>query len=211
MDTMIIFDMDGTLWNTIDATYIGTKLITNKYNLDTVTMKTIRNNMGASMEQTINDYLSSNTITNKEEIMDEIEKSIRKEIEKGKGITIYPYVYDTLKKLSQKYKLAIVTNNNDAYAKVLVEMLNAEELFTDYLGCTGRFNSKDEAFLYLIKKHNVKNAIYVGDTSIDSMASKKAGIPFIYARYGFGKNVENEYFIDSLRELPNKIKDIIFR
>lgn len=211
MDTMIIFDMDGTLWNTIDATYLGSKIITDKYDLNTVTMKTIRNNMGAPIEQSQDEYLRSNKIKNKSKIMDELASSIRKEIESGNGITIYPYAYDTLKKLSQKYKLAIVTNNNDEYAKVLVKMLNADELFTEYLGCTDRFKSKDEAFLYLIKKHNIKKAIYVGDTSIDSEASKKAGIPFIYARYGFGKNVENKYFIDSLRELPNKLKDITFQ
>ena len=102
MDTMIIFDMDGTLWNTIDATYLGSKIITDKYDLNTVTMKTIRNNMGAPIEQSQDEYLRSNKIKNKSKIMDEIASSIRKEIESGNGITIYPYAYDTLKKLSQK-------------------------------------------------------------------------------------------------------------
>ncbi len=38
-----------------------------------------------------------------------------------------------------------------------------------------------------MKRNNLKKSIYVGDTKGDFEASKFAGIPFIYASYGFGQ------------------------
>ena len=38
----------------------------------------------------------------------------------------------------------------------------------------------------LMKKNNLNSPVYVGDTQGDADACKMAGIPFIFAEYGFG-------------------------
>jgi len=47
--------------------------------------------------------------------------------------------------------------------------------------------------------------VYVGDTLGDAEAAKKAGLPFIWARYGFGDVKEYDDLIDSPLELIGKL------
>ena len=48
--------------------------------------------------------------------------------------------------------------------------------------------NKGENLKLLMEKENLKNCIYVGDTRMDEVACRYAGIPFIWAAYGFGKS-----------------------
>lgn len=49
---------------------------------------------------------------------------------------------------------------------------------------------KSENIKLIIERNNLKDAIYVGDTELDMEATFAAGIPFVFAEYGFG-NVHN--------------------
>jgi phosphoglycolate phosphatase len=44
-------------------------------------------------------------------------------------------------------------------------------------------------------------AVYIGDTATDEAAAKAAGIPFIFAEYGFGQASNADFSIASLKEL----------
>ena len=35
-------------------------------------------------------------------------------------------------------------------------------------------------------RHGIASACYIGDTQADSIAARVAGIPFVWASYGFG-------------------------
>ena len=48
--------------------------------------------------------------------------------------------------------------------------------------------------------------MYVGDTRIDLEAAYKNNIPFVYAKYGFGKSINTNYSINEINELPNVLK-----
>ena len=52
-----------------------------------------------------------------------------------------------------------------------------------------------------MERNDIKSAVYVGDTEGDEKASRYAGIPFIYAAYGFGKAVSPDAVIKSIEEL----------
>ncbi|MNC77179.1 Phosphoglycolate phosphatase [compost metagenome] len=51
----------------------------------------------------------------------------------------------------------------------------------------------------------MQSPVYLGDTEGDYAAAQKAGIPFIYARYGFGDVKGYDKAIDSFAELLNNI------
>ena len=53
---------------------------------------------------------------------------------------------------------------------------------------------KSENIKLIIERNNLKNAIYVGDTELDMEAAFAAGIPFVFAEYGFGNanNAKNK-------------------
>ena len=42
-----------------------------------------------------------------------------------------------------------------------------------------------------MERNGIEEAVYVGDTQGDADACKEAGVPMVYAAYGFG-NVEDE-------------------
>jgi len=61
--------------------------------------------------------------------------------------------------------------------------------------------TKGENIKLIIERNNLINPVYVGDTDGDLKASRFAGIPFIYAQYGFGEANEYDYMINSFEEL----------
>ncbi|MEW8993698.1 HAD family hydrolase [Clostridium sp.] len=67
--------------------------------------------------------------------------------------------------------------------------------------------TKGENIKLIINRNNLKNPMYVGDTQGDRNAARTAGIPFVYAAYGFGKVEDYDYKIDKFPELI----DIYFR
>ena len=63
-----------------------------------------------------------------------------------------------------------------------------------------------ESVLYVIltdfiERNNLKNPVYVGDTEGDAESAKAAGIPFVFAKYGFGNVKEYQYAINKFEDL----------
>ena len=54
-----------------------------------------------------------------------------------------------------------------------------------------------------MKRNVIEQAFYVGDTEGDEEASRFAGIPFIFASYGFGNVTHPDKVIKSFKELTN--------
>ena len=54
----------------------------------------------------------------------------------------------------------------------------------------------------IVDTYHLKSAVYVGDTAGDFQATKEAGLPFIFASYGFGQVTQPDAVISSLHELP---------
>lgn len=117
------------------------------------------------------------------------------------GGNIYHNAEDVLNVLSKKYKLYIVSNCQDGYIESFYEFHNVEKYFLDYEnpGRTGL--SKGENINLVIERNNLSNPIYVGDTEGDLNASRYAGIPFVYAKYGFGKVSEYDEVIERFDDL----------
>ena len=53
----------------------------------------------------------------------------------------------------------------------------------------------------LMEKHNVTDAIYIGDTQGDLEACRKAGLPFIFCAYGLGNADSYDVKIDRFEDL----------
>ncbi|MBP5792253.1 MAG: HAD family hydrolase, partial [Spirochaetaceae bacterium] len=54
---------------------------------------------------------------------------------------------------------------------------------------------KDENIKLIVKRNGLKSPVYVGDTQGDADACAKAGVPIVYASYGFGKVKSPDYTI----------------
>ena len=68
---------------------------------------------------------------------------------------------------------------------------------------------KGENNKLIMKRNHVTNAVYVGDTAGDEESARVAGIPFIYAAYGFGKALSPDYTINAFTELPELLERLV--
>ena len=198
---MIIFDMDGTLWDTTEVTLKSINIILeNEKRVNTITIDQIKGIMGLSKVEVAKKLLSN---IDEEQALKYIDLEVDKTIELINlyGANIYENVIETINYLKDKYKLAIVTNNNDDYAKTFIDKSNLNDAFTDYMGAASYNISKSDAIKEILKRNNITSACYVGDIKKDMDAALEAGIDFIHARYGFEKNVDCKIHIDDIKKL----------
>ena len=200
---MLIFDLDGTLWETLDTTLEAANMIAKENpEVKEITMDIVIRGMGLSSKDNAFNYMP---YLNEEKGLYYIGKISARNFEliKEKGAHIYDGVSDTIKKLSQKYKLGIVTNNYDEYAKIFLDKSNLGPYFTDYMGAATYSISKGEAIKRMVNKYHEKENYYVGDIKKDMEAATEAGINFIHAKYGFEPNFDSPLSINDIRELEN--------
>jgi len=117
------------------------------------------------------------------------------------GGVLYPKLEDTLSTLSEKYKLFIVSNCQDGYIQCFFKAHKLDKYFTDF-ECSGKTGlSKGENNKIIIQRNSLRNPIFVGDTNGDAESAIVAGIPFVYAKYGFGNVEKYDYVIESFEAL----------
>ena len=203
----IIFDLDGTLWDTSVPTFKAANDVAKENNLKNISLDTIIRGMGENKEFNAKSYYPEVSLDKGLELLD---KAADKNFYylKNKEAIIYDNVESVLQSLSKKYNLYIVSNCFDnEYINTFKSYLNVE--FKDYIAAGSMNISKGEAIKLIINKNNMDKAIYVGDTKLDQESSKYANIPFIYCKYGFDKIENCEYSINNINELDNTIKEII--
>ena len=204
---MIIFDMDGTLWDTTDITFEASNIIAQEYDeVKEVNIDLIKSIMGLSLENVARKmmpYLSLDKAIYYVKLR--IDKT--NELLNEKGGSTYYGVISTIKKLSKNHKLGIITNNFDEYAKVFITSNNLEDCFTDYIG-TATYNiTKTEAIRRMVERNNIKTACYVGDINKDMEAAIDAQTTFIHAKYGFDPSLRSDLYIDNFSELGDMLED----
>ena len=202
----IIFDLDGTLWNSIEGICEAWKMILPNYPdvLKVITPKEMEGFMGLPMDVIGKKLFQDLDADIQIKLMKEFCETEQAYLEEHGGI-LFPKLEETLKRLSQKYKLFIVSNCQDGYIQCFFKAHKLNKYFLDYecWGVTGL--SKGENNKIIMERNELKRPIYVGDTNGDAESAKAAEIPFVYARYGFGNVGEYDYVIDSFEELSTLV------
>ena len=198
----IIFDLDGTLWNTVDSCLKATSLVKEEHKDITrdVTREQIESAMGKTSDEIINIYYGYLPREKGEEYANEaFSKNVENLLKEGGRL--YPNTRETIINLSKKYKLYIVSNCVKGYIESFFNTSGLKDYFDDYESYGNTLLSKGENIKLVIERNNLQNPIYVGDTSGDMEGAKIAGIPFVYAAYGFGDVESFDYKIDDISEL----------
>lgn len=195
MKNSILFDLDGTLWDTtIEVEKVWNK-IAMEYRLN-ISKEQIKNIMGLTKREIIEYLFKGNNKDGNEFITKCQEKE--NDYLKENGGHIYKNTIKTIKKLVNKYDLYIVSNCQAGYIEAFIEHYSLQEFFKDF-ECSGNTGmTKYENINSILKRNNILKAIYVGDTQKDYESAIKNELPFIWAEYGFG-NCDKYY---------KKIKDI---
>ncbi|MGL4738787.1 MAG: HAD family hydrolase [Cellulosilyticaceae bacterium] len=198
----IIFDLDGTLWDSIDA-------ILDSWN------KVAKRHQGLDRKLTREDIAGIMGLQ-----MGDIAKKLFPHLEEGARLTLlseccneecddlkrcggqlYEGVETTLSELAKQYKLFIVSNCQEGYIEAFHHYHSLDRYFLDYENAGRTGLSKGENIKLVMERNGLENPIYVGDTEGDLKGARLAGIPFIYAAYGFGEVSEYDYKIEKFSEL----------
>ena len=108
-----------------------------------------------------------------------------------------------MEQLAKKYRIFIVSNCECGYPELVLDKMDLGAFVQDHLCFGDTRTTKGQTILTLMKKHNLKNCIYVGDTQGDYEATQEAGIPFVWASYGFGNPTGYDKKIDTFADLLN--------
>ncbi|WP_234123679.1 HAD family hydrolase [Clostridium hydrogenum] len=200
----IIFDLDGTLWNSIEGVCGAWKTVLSQY--PSIKKEITPTDMEGCMGLQIVDIGKKLFPDLEEAFQIKLMKECcsAEQVYLGEhGGSLFPKLEETLKKLAENHKLFIVSNCQDGYIQCFFKAHKLDKYFEDFecSGVTGL--PKGENNKLIIKRNNLKNPVYVGDTISDAESAKIAKIPFVYARYGFGDVGEYDYVIDSFEEILN--------
>jgi phosphoglycolate phosphatase len=198
----IIFDLDGTMRDSSDVIVeIWNEAIKEFKDIDkSITKEELKGVVGVpviEIVKTLFPYLKE------ERSIEFMNYCCKKENEylPIKGGILFPELEETLKALSQRYKLFIVSNCQNGYIESFFHAHGMEKYFIDFEHPGRTRLTKGENIKLVIERNNLKNPIYVGDTQGDRNAARVAGIPFIYAAYGFAEVEDYDYKVDKFSDL----------
>ncbi len=198
----IIFDVDGTLWDSTKVVAVAYNRVIRE-NTDSplqVTPDRLKKLFGKPMDVIFAELLPQLTREAQAELSEKCFAQEHRELEKTPG-TLYDHMEETLRALSLRYPLFIVSNCQDGYIELFLRKTGFGPYFKDHL-CFGQTGvSKGKTILRLMRKNNLRSPVYVGDTQGDADACKEANIPFVFAEYGFGTAESAAYRIRSFQDL----------
>ena len=213
----VIFDMDGTVW---DSSANVAKAWTVKvreagYTDKTVTREDIQSVMGKPMDviaDTLFFYIPKGP--ERDKVRDSCENYENQYLRENGGV-LYDGVLETWAKLKEMgYHIYIVSNCQEGYIESFLGYYQIpyghEEDLVEDIECYGNnLLQKDENIKLLAERNGLTAACYVGDIQSDYDATTKAGLPFIHAKYGFGEINAEVPFIMSFDELTKVVPEVI--
>ena len=203
----LILDVDGTLWNSTEiVAKAWTKAVKEGGGSRTITAKMLQEQFGKTMKVIADNLLPELTPQQRYAIMDVCCVYEHEALEEDPCRICYPGVIQTIKELAKHTKLMIVSNCQSGYIELFLRKTGLEQYITDKecYGDTGK--NKDENIRLVVERNHLQHPVYVGDTQGDCDAAEKAGVPFIFASYGFGQASRTDAVISSFDELLKLVR-----
>lgn len=198
----IIFDVDGTLWDSTEEVAIAwNQALREHTQVEMVlTSEILKKEFGKPMVEIMEDLFPEFSREEHDQMAGFMFDYENRRMEHA-SCFVYDKVKETIISLSTQYQIFIVSNCQAGYIEAFLKNTGLEDYVIDHLcpGDTGVL--KADNIRLVMERNGLKSAVYVGDTQGDADACKKAGIPMIYAAYGFGQVEEPQVTIASMEEL----------
>ncbi len=204
----LIFDMDGTLWDSADnVAESWNRVISKLDDIDiTLTGDDIKGVMGLPMDVIASKFFADVAPKRQMEIMDMCGE-YENEFLAAHGGQIYDGLEAALEELSGNHRLFIVSNCQSGYIEAFLEYYGFEKYFEDILCWGDNCMMKGDNIKNIMEKNGVnpETTAYVGDIQGDCDSAYYAGTKFIHAAYGFGSVDRCDASINSITELVDLV------
>lgn len=187
---LIIFDLDGTLVDTIEGIGFSMNKVLEKHGFPTHTIEAYRGFVGNGLRN-----LAKTTLPEEyrdEETIDLCYKEMLDVYSQFyfKGIALYPGIESLLDKLTEEgYTIAINTNKDQRITEYIVAELLSKWKFIKVIGDAGGYPRKPNpvAALAIATQGGFKpdECIYVGDSEVDYKTAINAGMKSVLVLWGF--------------------------
>ncbi len=185
-----VFDLDGTLVNTIDDLAGATEILLKNHNFESHWtledyIRFVGNGAKKLVERAFDETLDEKTLCERYEEFKPIYDKIKLD---------HAHAYDGVKEqldiLKEKgIKLCVVTNKPDVAAHGMVEHIFGKGFFDVIIGCIAGVPTKPDPTTTFKALDAVgcipKEAIFFGDSEVDMRTAKNAGIEAIGCSWGF--------------------------
>lgn len=197
----IIFDVDGTLWDSTEIVARAWNEYLKSENVDLrLTADTLKGLFGQLLPDIARQLFPGFSDQEQMRLIDGCTDAEHQALHR-QCAPVYPDLERVLKALSGRFPLFIVSNCQAGYIELFLEKTGFRPYFTGHLcpGDTGE--AKAENIMRIVRDHHLSSPVYVGDTAGDYNACRKAGVPFIFAAYGFGQVQDPQFRIEKPADL----------
>ena len=199
----IIFDLDGTLWDARENVCASWNVVLAERwpELGQLTVEQFSAQMGKMMPDIGRALFPQLTPEQSNEVVDAC-GLFENEYVAGHGGVLYEDLEQVLDELSGKYRLFVVSNCQSGYIEAFMTAHNLKKYFTD-IECFGNTElTKAENIRLVVERNGLVCPVYVGDTALDASSAADAGVPFIWASYGYGDVTDYAGKIERPADLP---------
>lgn len=205
----IIFDMDGTLWDSAPEVVASWNETIRKsgYQRAPITAENMQSVMGKTMDDIARVLFTGLSEEEQIRLLDQCGEDENEYLRRHGG-TLFPNIRQTMEQLKKKYHLYIVSNCQSGYIEAFLDYYKFHDLIED-IECYGNNNKpKGDNIALIYQRNELEDAVYVGDIQGDYDSSMQAGVKFIHAAYGFGTIRESVPKINSFEELV-EVADLV--
>lgn len=204
----LLFDLDGTLWDSVDAICISWRRVLERRAPELaglMTRENVTSCMGMLLPDIVKKVLPDLPPEQVQPVLKELLEEENAYVAVHGGV-LYPQVPETLELLARDYPLCIVSNCQAGYIEAFFQAHGLEQYFTDYEnpGRTGK--AKADNIALVVERNGMKHPLYIGDTQGDYNAASAAGVPFLHAAYGFGAIDREVPFVDQFSAIPAAVR-----
>ncbi len=203
----LIFDLDGTLWDSTGVIRpVWNEVLTSRGRA-ALSEEDFAALMGLTKAEIAARVLPDRPESERVAVVDECFRAEQLVLAR-RGAMLYPRLRETLEELRGRCGLFLVSNCAPGYLDAFFTAHGLRGLFDDYETHGGTGLSKGGNIRLVCERNGLTRAWFVGDTASDAAAAAEAGLPFIFAAYGFGAVPEARWRIDSIEALPALMEDI---
>ncbi len=209
---LIMFDLDGTLVDTVQDITNALNYALKLHNIKTLSVNQTKKMLGEGVTRLVDKVLPVDKSYLKAEVMKIFLEYYAQHLTDNSRE--YPHVRETLEKFYGTKK-AVISNKREALSKTLLEKLNLSKYFNLVIGSdtAGERKPSPIPVLYVISKMGTtpEESIVIGDSYYDIKAGKRAGTKTVAVTYGYQSKkllIGADYLIDDFRELLSLIQVI---